>query len=68
MAYGVPEVDLFEGSDLNQGRNTERVTRAVQAVAREVSSRAADTVSRVMLFIQGRFDGGENMIWTCCES
>ena len=36
MAYGVPEVDLFQGSDLFEGRNLERVTRTVQAVAREV--------------------------------
>ena len=40
VAYGVRDVDLFEGSDLFQGHNIERVTRAVQAVAREVRTLA----------------------------
>ncbi|KAF0302896.1 Muscle-specific protein 20 [Amphibalanus amphitrite] len=35
VAYGVADVDLFEGSDLLEGRNIERVTRAIQAVARQ---------------------------------
>ena len=56
MAYGVPDVDLFEGSDLFQGQNIERVTRAVQAVAREVSranrdSRAGSMAGHVLTWI-----------------
>jgi len=40
-AYGCPENDLFEGSDLLQNKNIENIlTRAVMAVARQAYSHA----------------------------